>query len=101
MAERVPIASLANEWKNGLPHHVAEIREMWPDLAQMLDGLVQMNSRVITGESPPMVPPITPARPGSGPRSGSATRSGHRGTVPTSDPVSGVQMPIFQEPKEK
>jgi hypothetical protein len=89
------VNSLATEWSKAHPERREEIHEIWSDLARMLDGLVEMNSHIITAESPPTMPAIAALPPHSGPRSGSVTRSGHRGTGPTSDPTTGPQSGEF------
>ena len=55
-----------------------DIRIIWPELADALDGLVTMRSRVVTEPGSVRVPPMAPPSPVAGREPASAPRSGVR-----------------------
>jgi hypothetical protein len=85
-----PIEHVASIWKDGGPD-VADIRKFWPELADALDGLVNMQDRMVTEPGAVTVPPLAPPGAIRAPRSRSVGRGGSSGTEPTRAPIIAPQ----------
>jgi hypothetical protein len=75
--ERTPLDKVVGLWTTSdEAFKLSDVRIIWPELADALDALVTMKSRVITEPSAVRVPPIAPTSPGAAPRTASAPRTG-------------------------
>jgi len=77
--EQTPLDKVVGLWTTSEEaFKLADVRLIWPELADGLDALVTMKSRVVTEPSSVRVPPMAPPSPVAGREPPSAARSAVR-----------------------